>query len=207
MKNINEAKAIPTRFTSNGSALLTKSVAIETRGRIAAQACTDQMIADKLLWTDFVSPAGKTGESTSTPELYTALKGAILKGLGAKAIKLQATPTKSLSEADKATKRANDQLVGRKMVAQRDAIRLRTDKEFAASKSKATTKAPQQPKTGDKVVDEANAIALKAIKKETDLQNWHVNNLGQITATEIGKLRAKIIALLQVPHTPVEPKH
>ena len=67
MNNINEAKAIPTRFTSNGSALLTKSVAIETRGRIAAQACTDQMIADKLLWTDFVSPAGKTGESTSTP--------------------------------------------------------------------------------------------------------------------------------------------
>ena len=207
MENINEAKAIPTRFTQKAESLLTKSVAAESRGRIAAQACTDQMIADNLLWTDFVSPAGKTGESTSTPELYTALKGAILKGLGATATKLQATPTKSLSDADKATKDANNKLVGRKMVAQRDAIRLRQDDVYRASKSKATTKAPQQPKTGDKVVDEANALSMKAIKKETDLQNWHANNLGQITATEIGKLRAKIIALLQVPHTPVEPKH
>jgi len=93
------------------------------------------MIADKLLWTDFVSPAGKTGESTSTPELYTALKGAILKGLGAKAIKLQATPTKALSEANKAIKDANNKLVGRGMAAQRDAIRLRKDKEYPASKS------------------------------------------------------------------------
>jgi hypothetical protein len=207
MKNTNEANALPTRFTPKAESLLTKSVAIETRGRIAAQACTDQMIADGLKWTDFVSPAGKTGESTSTPELYSALKGAILKGLGAKAVKMHALPVKSLSEADKAIKAADIQLIGRKMSAQRDAIRLRTDKVFAASKSKAKTKAPQQPKTGDKVVDEANALSMKAIKKETDLQNWHVNNLGQITAIEIGKLRAKIIALLQVPHTPVEPKH
>ena len=207
MKNINEANAVPTRFTPKAATLLAKSVAIETRGRIAAQACTDQMIADNLLWTDFVSPAGKTGESTSTPELHKALKHAILKGIGAKAVKMHALPVKSLSEADKAIKDADIQLIGRKMAAQRDALRLRQDADFKASKSKATTKAPQQPKTGDKVVDEANALSMKAIKKETDLQNWHVNNLGQITAIEIGKLRAKIIALLQVPHTPVEPKH
>ena len=210
MQNINEAKAVPTRFTPKAESLLTKSVAAESRGRIAAQACTDQMIADGLKWTDFISPAGKTGESTSTPELYTALKGAILKGLGAPAVKMHALPVKSLSDTDKANKDANNKLIGRKMVAQRDAIRLRVDKEYAASKSKATTKAPQtpqMPKTGDKVVDEANAIAMRAIKKETDLQNWHANNLGQITANEIGKLRAKIIALLQVPHTPVEPNH
>ena len=207
MKNINEAKAVPTRFTTEAESLLTKSVAIETRGRIAAQACTDQMIADDLKWTDFVSPDGKTGESTSTPELYTALKGAILKGLGANAVKLTRLPVKSLSEADKATKDANNKLIGRKMGAQLKAIRLRTDDVYRASQSKAKTKAPQQPKTGDKVVDEANALSLKAIKKETDLQNWHVNNLGQITAIEIGKLRSKIIDLLKVPHTPVEPNH
>ena len=202
MKNNNEATAVPTRFTQKAESLLTKSVAAEGRGRIAAQACTDQMIADGLLWTDFISPAGKTGESTSTPELHKALKHAILKGIGAKAVKMHALPVKSLSEADKATKAADIQLIGRKMSAQRDAIRLRTDKEFAASKSKAKTKAPQQPKTGDKVVDEANAIAMKAIKKETDLQHWHANNLSQATAVEIGKLRAQIIALLQP-----EPKH
>ena len=63
-----------------------------------------------------------------------------------------------------------------------------------------TVRAPQQPsmpKTGDKVVDEANALAMKAIKKETDLQNWCLNNLPEDTALEISKLRAKIVALLQ----------
>ena len=202
MNNTNEATAVPKRFTPKAESLLTKSVAAEGRGRIAAQACTDQMIADNLLWTDFVSPAGKSGESTSTPELHKALKHAILKGLGATAVKMHALPVKSLSEADKATKASDIQLIGRMMSAQRDAIRLRTDKEFAASKSKAKSRAPQQKKTGDKVVDEANAIAMKAIKKETDLQHWHANNLSQDTAVEIGKLRAQIIALLQP-----EPSH
>jgi hypothetical protein len=63
-----------------------------------------------------------------------------------------------------------------------------------------TERAPQQPsmpKTGDKVVDEANALAMKAIKKETDLQNWCLNNLPEDTALEISKLRAKIVAILQ----------
>ena len=201
MKNINEANAVPTRFTPLAESLLAKSVAIETRGRIAAQACTDQMIADKLLWTDFVSPAGKTGESTSTPELYSALKDAILKGLGAKAVKLQATPAKARSEADATTKRANDQLIGRKMVAQRDAIRLRTDKVFAASKSKATTKAPQQP-TG------APAKQV-GVTKEVELLNRIVKisqgkESPEYDIVELGKLLAKA---LQVINTPFEPKH
>tara|TARA_B110000977_G_C10865663_1_gene411516 strand:+ start:48 stop:653 length:606 start_codon:yes stop_codon:yes gene_type:complete len=201
MKNINEANAVPTRFTPLAESLLAKSVAIETRGRIAAQACTDQMIADKLLWTDFVSPAGKTGESTSTPELYSALKDAILKGLGAKAVKLQATPAKARSEADATTKRANDKLIGRKMAAQRDAIRLRTDKEFAASKSKAKTKAPQQP-TG------APAKQV-GVTKEVELLNRIVKIAqGKVSPeydiVELGKLLAKA---LQVINTPFEPKH
>ena len=202
MNNTNEATAVPKRFTPKAESLLTKSVAAEGRGRIAAQACTDQMHADGMLWTDYISPNSKSGDSTSTPELHKALKHAILKGIGAKAVKMHALPVKSLSEADKATKAADIQLIGRKMSAQRDAIRLRTDKEFAASKSKAKSRAPQQKKTGDKVVDEANAIAMKAIKKETDLQHWHANNLSQDTAVEIGKLRAQIIALLQP-----EPSH
>ena len=201
MNNTNEATAVPKRFTPKAESLLTKSVAAEGRGRIAAQACTDQMIADNLLWTDFVSPAGKTGESTSTPELYTALKGAILKGLGATATKLQATPTKSLSDADKATKDNNNKLVGRGMAAQRDAMRLRQDDDYRASKSKATTKAPQQP-TG------APAKQV-GVTKEVELLNRIVKIAqGKVSPeydiVELGKLLAKA---LQVINTPFEPKH
>ena len=201
MKNINEVKAVPTRFTSNGSILLTKAIAAESRGRIASQKATDAMIADGMKWTDFISPAGKTGESTSTPELYTALKGAILKGLGATATKLQATPTKSLSDADKAIKDNNNKLVGRGMAAQRDAMRLRQDDDYRASKSKATTKAPQQP-TG------APAKQV-GVTKEVELLNRIVKIAqGKVSPeydiVELGKLLAKA---LQVINTPFEPKH
>ena len=201
MKNINEVNALPKRFTSNGSILLTKAIAAESRGRIASQRATDQLIADGMRWTDFISPAGKSGESTSTPELYTALKVAVLKGLGATATKLQATPTKALRDEDKATKDANNKLVGRGMAAQRDAMRLRQDDDYRASKSKATTKAPQQP-TGapaqqvgvTKEVELLNRIVKIAQGKESP----------EYDIVELGKLLAKA---LQVINTPFEPKH
>ena len=201
MKNINEAKAIPTRFTSNGSTLLTKAIAAESRGRIASQKATDAMIADGMKWTDFISPAGKTGESTSTPELYTALKGAILKGLGATATKLQATPTKSLSDADKAIKDNNNKLVGRGMAAQRDAMRLRQDDDYRASKSKATTKAPQTP-TG------APAKQV-GVAKEVELLN-RIHKVAQGKESpeyDVVALVALLSKALQIVNTPVEPKH
>ena len=201
MKNINEAKALPTRFTSNGSILLTKAIAAESRGRIASQKATDAMIADGMKWTDFISPNGKTTESTSTPELYTALKGAILKGLGATATKLQATPTKALRDEDKATKDANNKLVGRGMAAQRDAMRLRQDDDYRASKSKATTKAPQQP-TG------APAKQV-GVTKEVELLN-RIHKVAQGKESpeyDVVALVALLSKALQIVNTPVEPKH
>ena len=204
MKNIadqNEARSVPTRFTPLAESLLTKSVAAESRGRIAAQACTDQMIADGLKWTDFISPAGKTGESTSTPELYTALKGAILKGLGAPAVKMHALPVKSLSDTDKANKDANNKLIGRKMVAQREAIRLRVDKEYAASKSKATTKSPQTP-TG------APAKQV-GVTKEVELLN-RIHKIAQGKESpeyDVVALVALLSKALLILNTSVEPKH
>ena len=201
MKNINEATAVPTRFTSNGSTLLTKAISAESRGRIASQKATDTMIADGMKWTDFISPNGKTTESTSTPELYTALKGAILKGLGAPAVRLQATPTKSLSDADKATKDNNNKLVGRGMAAQRDAMRLRQDDDYRASKSKATTKAPQTP-TG------APAKQV-GVTKEVELLN-RIHKVAQGKESpeyDVVALVALLSKALQIVNTPVEPKH
>tara|TARA_B110000046_G_C12877753_1_gene348815 strand:+ start:217 stop:828 length:612 start_codon:yes stop_codon:yes gene_type:complete len=197
----NEATAVPTRFTSNGSTLLTKAIAAESRGRIASQKATDAMIADGMKWTDFISPNGKTTESTSTPELYTALKGAILKGLGATATKLQATPTKSLSDADKAIKDNNNKLVGRGMAAQRDAMRLRQDDDYRASKSKATTKAPQTP-TG------APAKQV-GVAKEVELLN-RIHKVAQGKESpeyDVVALVALLSKALQIVNTPVEPKH
>tara|TARA_R110000744_G_scaffold56078_1_gene118325 strand:+ start:39 stop:299 length:261 start_codon:yes stop_codon:yes gene_type:complete len=56
------------------------------------------------------------------------------------------------------------------------AMRLRLDDDYRASKSKATTKAPQTPKTGDKVVDDANVVNAKICKKIRDLQTYIEGN-------------------------------
>lgn len=193
MKNINEAKAVPKRLTSEGIESI--KIAIEAGEHVdkTAESAVDRLTADGIRWTDFISPAGKSGESTATPELYAALKEAIVSGFSATKRKLLASPTKSLSVQGGIDKRKAQQSISAYMGAFKRDLQNRQNPKPKASK------APQQPvpKTGDKVVDEANAISMKAIKKETDLQNWCLNNLPEDTAIKISKLRAKIVAILQ----------
>jgi len=194
MKNINEAKAVPTRLTSEGIESI--KVAIEAGEHVdkTAESAVDRLTADGIRWTDFISPAGKSGESTATPELYAALKEAIVSGFSVTKRKLLASPTKSLSVQGGIDKRKAQQSISAYMGAFKRDLQNRQNPKPQASKA---PQQPSMPKTGDKVVDEANAISMKAIKKETDLQNWCLNNLPEDTAIKISKLRAKIVAILQ----------
>ena len=203
MKNINEVKAVPTRYNNElGKAIKAHikgaEVADKKKGEVA-RICFERKIPS----TDLMAPT--TEGSTATKESWAWMKERVVSGYPAPVQKALGTPSKARSEAQKvlvdAWKTKYTSYIARYRQSLEALYNPKKDERTKASR------APQMPKTGDKVVDEANAIAMKAIKKETDLQNWHANNLGQITATEIGKLRAKIIALLQVPHTPVEPTH
>ena len=196
MKNINEAKAVPTRLTNKGKESISNAVKAGKKAEDAQTNAVDQLIGDGILWTDFISPNGKSGESTATPELYDALMDAVVAGFSAYKRKLLATPAKLLKGMPE---KAAEKRKIRMGVSARMGAFNRDLKNRQIPKPKAS-KAPQQPsipKTGDKVVDEANAISMKAIKKETDLQNWCVNNLPESKAKEISQLRAQIIALLQ----------
>jgi hypothetical protein len=87
------------------------------------------------------------------------------------------------------------------MAAQRDAMRLRQDDDYRASKSKATTKAPQQP-TG------APAKQV-GVTKEVELLNRIVKisqgkESPEYDVIELGKILA---IALQIINTPFEPKH
>lgn len=203
MNNTNEATAVPERYTIElGKAIKAHikgaEVADQKKGEVA-RICFERKIPS----TDLMAPT--TEGSTATKESWAWMKERVVSGYPAPVQKALGTPSKARSEAQKVL------VTGWKTKYTSYIARYRQSLEalYNPKKDERTkaSRAPQMPKTGDKVVDEANAIAMKAIKKETDLQNWHANNLGQITATEIGKLRAKIIALLQVPHTPVEPTH
>jgi len=174
MKNINEAKAVPTRFTLKAATLLATATKGEESARKAAQAAYDRMVSDGMFWTDWL-PVKAEG-STATPELREALLAARRKGFGAWAPKLYATPNKALSE-DQIVKKNKLRIdVNKKITDDKDAMRLRLDKVYAASKSKAKTKAPQPPKTGDKVVDDSNVVNAKICKKIRDLQTYIEGN-------------------------------
>jgi len=174
MKNINEAKAVPTRFTLKAATLLATATKGEESARKAAQAAYDRMVSDGMFWTDWL-PVKAEG-STATPELREALLAARRKGFGAWAPKLYATPNKALSEDQIAKKNKLRIDVNKKITDDKDAMRLRLDKVYAASKSKAKTKAPQPPKTGDKVVDDSNVVNAKICKKIRDLQTYIEGN-------------------------------
>ena len=87
------------------------------------------------------------------------------------------------------------------MAAQRDAMRLRQDNDYRASKSKATTKAPQQP-TG------APAKQV-GVTKEVELLN-RIHKVAQGKESpeyDVVALVALLSKALQIVNTPVEPKH
>jgi len=194
MKNINEAKAVPTRFTDElGEAIkahISKDTTAEKKQGEVARLCYENNIPV----TDLMSPS--TEGSTSTDESWAWLRNHVESGFPADVQKALNLPLRARSEKQKELNRKYKTKYTSYISRYRKSLEgLYNPKE---PKPK-TVRAPQQPvpKTGDKVVDEANAISMKAIKKETDLQNWCVNNLPENKAKEISQLRAQIIALLQ----------
>jgi len=204
MSNINEATVAPERYNDALGAAIKSHIggAIATdkkKGEVAAICFTR-----KIPFTDLMAPT--TAGSTATKESWAWLRQHVESGYPMPVQRALGTPSKARSEAQKSLVATWKTKYTSYIARYRQSLEALYNPPKKDERTK-ESRAPQMPKTGDKVVDEANAISMRAIKKETDLQNWHANNLGQITANEIGKLRAKIIALLQVPHTPVEPKH
>lgn len=106
----NEINAIPTRLTANGRKAITSATSSQIKANGRTSATVDQLIADGMLWTDFIAPTGEG--STSTPELHKALKDAIVLGFSANDRKLLATPTNALKNSNKEAKRLKQQSVG-----------------------------------------------------------------------------------------------
>ena len=200
MKTINEAKLVPTRFTLTAATLLATATKGEESARKAAQAAYDRMVSDNMFWTDWL-PVKAEG-STATPELREALFAARRKGFGAWATKLYATPNKALSEDQIAKKNKLRTDLNKKITDDKEAMRLRLDDEYRASKSKATTKAPQTPKTGDKVIDDKNVVNQKICKKIRDLQTYIEGNAPVKGSNDSRELLRKVVEIFtqQVAH-------
>ena len=196
----NAARSMPKRWTDKSRALYVQYCNADQRANVKKTAAIDSMYADGIRSTDFLAPSNEL--STSTDELYADLVKVKVESWGNTAAQLYYMTTaeaKKLPEAKKAKRTKLRADIGAYLGADRKAFKTREDLAAGKGKGKGKTgaKQPSMPKTGDKVIDEANALAMKAIKKETDLQNWCINNLPEDTALKISQLRSKIVAILQ----------
>ena len=196
----NAARKMPKRWTDKSRALYVQYCNADQRANVKKTSAFDSMYADGIRSTDFLAPSNEL--STSTDELYADLVKVKVESWGNTAAQLYYMTTaeaKKLPEAKKAKRTKLRADIGAYLGADRKAFKTREDLAAGKGKGKGKTgaKQPSMPKTGDKVIDEANALAMKAIKKETDLQNWCINNLPEDTALKISQLRSKIVAILQ----------
>ena len=196
----NAARSMPKRWTDKSRALYVQYCNADQRANVKKTSAFDSMYADGIRSTDFLAPSNEL--STSTDELYADLVKVKVESWGKTAVQLYYMTTaeaKKLPEAKKAKRTKLKANIGAYLASDRKAFKTREDLAAGKGKGKGKTgaKQPSMPKTGDKVIDEANALAMKAIKKETDLQNWCINNLPEDTALKISQLRSKIVAILQ----------
>jgi len=163
MKNVNEANAVPSRFTPavekaiTGHAKATEAYGLKTVTAI------DTLRAAGIKSTDFISP--KTEGSTATPELNAAFKAAIIKGLSAAKRKLLAAPAKSLSDSEKADRKVVQQSIGAYMGAFKRDLFAREPEGIAKAKAKKEAgRAAQQP-TGQTKAAGSAAKVLESLQQ------------------------------------------
>jgi hypothetical protein len=144
MSNINEAKAVPTRFTPAVEKAITGHAKASEAYELKSVTAIDTLRAAGIMSTDFISP--KKEESTATPELNAAFKAAIVKGLSAAKRKLLAAPSKSLSDEDKEARRGVQQSIGAYMGAFKRDLLAREPEGIAKAKAKKEAgRAARQP--------------------------------------------------------------
>jgi hypothetical protein len=146
MKKVNEARAIPTRFTPEIAAAITSLMKATESVDLKRESVIDALRAAGIKSTDFISP--KTEGSTATPELNAALKAAIVKGFSAAKRKLLAAPAKSLSDSDKAKRKVVQQSIGAYMAAFKRDLLAREPEGIAKAKAKKEAGRAAQQSTG-----------------------------------------------------------
>ena len=202
MTNVNEATQVPTRFTRKAATLLCKVTKGEESARKAAQAAYDQMVSDNMLWTDWLPV--KTEGSTATPELREALFAARREGFGAWAPKLHATPNKALSADKIAQKNKLRTDLNKKITDDKEAMRLRLDVEYRASKSKAKDRAPKTPTV--KLEELGLATGKDKILESLNQAKKRLQETEKPTYDPVALLAA-IEGAITLANTAFEPKH
>lgn len=203
MKNVNEARALPTRWTPKLAEAITSLMKATETVDLKRASVIDTLRSAGIKSTDFISP--KSEGSTATPELQAALKAAIVKGFPAAKRKLIEAPKGSLSKDQMARRREHIQSITAYMGAfKRDLYNKEPEGIAKAKAKKEGGRAAQQPihvvKSDDPVVNESNKINAKICKKIRDLQTYIEDKAPVKSANDTRELLRKALELFSQQH-------
>lgn len=201
MTNITEVKSTDlSKLTPAGIKAIKVAVVAGTRAETTLRTCAEQLRADGIVSTCFISPASKSGLGTASAELFKALKAAVAEGMP------PATKKAFFLEG----KQSKDQADAKRKAA--GAVSSRMSKVMAHLESlegivKATPERGAQQSSGE-TSDAAPAKQI-GVTKEIELLN-RVNKIAQEKEEpeyDVIAVTAALAELLKLINTPVEPKH
>ena len=201
MTNITEVKSTDlSKLTPAGIKAIKVAVVAGTRAETTLRTCAEQLRADGIVSTCFISPASKSGLGTASAELFKALKAAVAEGM----------PPATKRAFFLAGKQAKDQADAKRKAA--GAVSSRMSKVMAHLESlegivKATPERGAQQSSGE-TSDAAPAKQI-GVTKEIELLN-RVNKIAQEKEEpeyDVIAVTAALAELLKLINTPVEPKH
>ena len=153
------------KLSENAIAKISQAVGATVKADKAMTSALDTLIADGLVSTDFISPKKADSGSTATPEMYSAINNAIVRGFTADIQKLLEKNTKSLTDLQKNTKRYWQQQIGAKRNDFRRAMEKREN--VGATESGA----PQRTRTAEqRIRDNLNDIIKVCQNAEGDVK-------------------------------------
>jgi hypothetical protein len=201
MTNITEVKSTDlSKLTPAGIKAIKVAVVAGTRAETTLRTCAEQLRADGIVSTCFISPASKSGLGTASAELFKALKAAVAEGMP------PATKKAFFLEG----KQSKDQADAKRKAA--GAVSSRMSKVMAHLESlegivKATPERGAQQSSGE-TSDAAPAKQI-GVTKEIELLN-RINKIAQGKEEpeyDVIAVTAALAELLKLINTPVEPKH
>lgn len=163
MKNTNEAKAIPTRFTPAIATAITSLMKATESVDLKRASVIDALRAAGIKSTDFISP--KTEGSTATPELNAAFKAAIVKGFPAAKRKLLTSPIGSLSKEQIVARKNAQTSIGGYMGSFKRDLLAREPEGIAKAKAKKEAGRAAQQSTGQAKAAGSAAKVLESLQQ------------------------------------------
>ena len=167
------------KLTAEVGNTITSTVSKTQAGVRAMQSAIPMLIKHGIVSTMFISPHSKGSKSTATEEQFDWINKHIILGFTASFQKLLESPTKSLTDAKKVTKRYWQQQIGARRNDFKSALARREDSNGAGGK----------PRTADQRVRDNLNDCLKVIDNVEDSTQL-------VQGAEIKALLKKAIALL-----------